>query len=298
MSWLPGQPLNVIVTPSDNLDQDQSVTNQLSHATPMTGTQRVAIEDIHFLKRDEMRGHRLALEYELAELGLKDQHIRSTVVVWGSARAKPVLKHAASAGRQGGGRSRCDDLDAWYQEAYEFGSIVSERGGALSPVGGFRDNVIATGGGPGLMEAANRGAKDAGAPSIGFNIQLPMEQQPNRYITPKLNFRFHYFAVRKMHFAMRANALAVFPGGFGTLDDLFELLTLKQTRKTRGMPVILFCKYYWKRVVDIEALVKYGTISEEDFEFFDTADTADTAEEGWNRMVERRLTVATPLSED
>lgn len=254
-----------------------------------------AVEDIPFLMRDEMRGHRLALEYERAELGLKDHHIRSTVVVFGSSRAKPAETLAEDAETGPAGSDGCDELHAWYEEARSFGRIVSERGGALTPVGGFRDNVITTGGGPGLMEAANRGASEAGAPSIGFNIRLPTEQKPNKYITAELNFHFHYFAVRKMHFAMRANALAVFPGGFGTLDELFEILTLKQTRTTRGMPVLLFCKTYWRTVVNFEALVKYGTISREDLAFFDIV---DTAEEGWDRMLERGLTTATPLRED
>ncbi len=255
-----------------------------------------SLSDTSFLMRDEMRGHRLALEYERAELGLKDQRIRSTVVVFGSARAKPTARRGGGSGehKQAGCFSG-SDLSDWYQEAREFGRIVSERGGALSPVGGFRDNVIATGGGPGLMEAANRGAHDAGAPSIGFNIRLPLEQVPNKYITPELSFNFHYFAVRKMHFAMRANALAVFPGGFGTLDELFEILTLKQTRKTRGMPVLLFCKQYWKTVVNFEALAEFGTISPDDLGLFEVV---DSAEEGWERMLENGLTVATPLRED
>ncbi|KUO66024.1 MAG: 3-isopropylmalate dehydrogenase [Alphaproteobacteria bacterium BRH_c36] len=253
------------------------------------------VEDIAFLLRDEMRGHRLALEYERAELELKDHHIRSTVVVFGSSRTKATEALFDDVESGPVDRTGCPGLHAWYEEARTFGRIITERGGALSPVGGFRDNVITTGGGPGLMEAANRGASEAGGPSIGFNIRLPTEQKPNKYITPELNFHFHYFAVRKMHFAMRANALAVFPGGFGTLDELFEILTLKQTRTTRGMPVLLFCKEYWRTVVNFEALVTYGTISREDLALFDIV---DTAEEGWDRMVERGLTTATPLRED
>lgn len=255
-----------------------------------------AFEDTQFLMRDEMRGHRLALEYERAEIGLKDQRIRSTVVVFGSARAKPTVgRRSSSAKSSQDHRSAKDDLSTWYQEARKFGGIISERGGALSSAGGFRDNVIATGGGPGIMEAANRGARDAGAPSIGFNIWLPQEQHPNKYVTPELSFHFRYFAVRKMHFAMRANALAVFPGGFGTLDELFEILTLKQTRKTRGMPVLLFCKHYWESVVDFGVLAKFEAISPEDLELFDIV---DSAEEGWERLLERGLTIATPLWEE
>lgn len=156
-------------------------------------------------------------------------------------------------------------LSIWYQEARNFGRIVSERGGSLAPEGNVRQNVIATGGGPGIMEAANRGADDAGAPSIGFNIVLPTEQEPNGFSTPNLTFRFHYVAVRKMHFAMRANALAIFPGGLGTMDELFEILTLKQTRKSAPMPIILFSRSYWRKVVNFDALADLGMIDPEEF---------------------------------
>ncbi len=191
------------------------------------------VEDVPFLMRDELRGHRLALEFERAELGLRDHRIRSTIVVFGSARV-------AASPQDPAGPQLYRDLNAWYEEARRFGHIVSERGGALHPIEGYRENVVTTGGGPGWMEAANRGASEAGAPTIGFNIQLPEEQRPNPYITPGLSFHFHYFAVRKMHFAMRANALAVFPGGLGTLDELFEILALKQTRKTVVCPCYFF----------------------------------------------------------
>ena len=159
---------------------------------------------------------------------------------------------------------------------------------------GTCENVITTGGGPGLMEAANRGAADAGAPTIGFNIRLPGEQRPNRYVTPGLSFNFHYFAVRKMHFAIRANALAVFPGGFGTMDELFEILTLKQTRKTHAMPVILFSRSYWKSLVNFPMLAEMGTIDDQDLELFEFA---DSAEEGWQALMKHGLTTQTPLRE-
>src|SRR6185437_10863274 len=136
---------------------------------------------------------------------------------------------------------------AIYEEARNFGRIASQRGGAFAPHDRWRDNVIATGGGPGIMEAANRGAYEIGAPSIGFNITLPHEQEPNPYTTPELTFQFHYFAMRKMHLAMRANALVVFPGGYGTLDELFEILTLEQTRKAPPAPVVLMGRAYWQR---------------------------------------------------
>ncbi|HEY1981041.1 MAG TPA: LOG family protein, partial [Xanthobacteraceae bacterium] len=169
-----------------------------------------------------MRGVRLQIEYAKAEERLRAWTVRSTVVVFGSARVRPGEGDLAVAG---GHSTR------WYEEARRFGRIVSERGGALISDRGIRDNVIATGGGPGIMEAANRGAADAGAPSIGYNIGLPREQEPNAYSTPDLTFQFHYFAIRKLHFAIRANALVAFPGGFGTFDELFELLTLIQTSK-------------------------------------------------------------------
>ena len=144
------------------------------------------------------------------------------------------------------------------------------------------------------MEAANRGAAEAGAPTIAFNISLPDEQPPNKYVTPKLSFQFRYFAIRKMHFAMRANALAVFPGGLGTMDELFEILTLKQTRKTPSMPVVLFCRSYWEEVVNFAALAELGTVSESDLTLFQIV---DSAEEGWQAMVKHGLTTQTPLRE-
>jgi uncharacterized protein (TIGR00730 family) len=163
----------------------------------------------------------------------------------------------------------------WYAEARRFARLASERGGALWPQEGIRDNVIATGGGPGIMEAANRGAADAGAPSVGLNITLPHEQRPNPYSTPDLTFRFHYFAMRKMHLAMRANALVVFPGGFGTLDELFELLTLKQTGKSPRIPVALFDSAYWTRIVNFDALVEEGMINRADLDLFCLCDDAE-----------------------
>ena len=211
----------------------------------------LAVEDTEFLLRDEMRSMRFAMEYAKPELLLREWGVRSTVVVFGSARvpspedAERLLREAVGAEALTAARKRAR-LARWYEEARRFGRIVSERGGALVRDSHPRDNVIATGGGPGIMEAANRGATDAGAPSIGFNITLPAEQQPNAYSTPELTFRFHYFAMRKMHLAMRANALAVFPGGFGTMDELFEILTLQQTRKAAAMPWVLFGRDFWR----------------------------------------------------
>jgi uncharacterized protein (TIGR00730 family) len=259
----------------------------------------LAVEDKEFLQKDELRAFRLALEFSKADLALAEMGIGSTVVVFGSSRvlspeqADKNVQEARGAGALKRTRQQ-KALSIWYQEARNFGRIVSERGGSLAPEGGIRQNVIATGGGPGIMEAANRGADDAGAPSIGFNIVLPTEQEPNGYSTPNLTFRFHYFAVRKMHFAMRANALAVFPGGFGTMDELFEILTLKQTRKSAPMPIILFSRSYWRKVVNFDALAALGMIDPTEFGLFDIV---DSAEEAWDVMVKRALPAHTPLKE-
>ena len=256
-------------------------------------------EDTDFLMREEMRANRLALEFAKAELGLQDRGIKSTVVVFGSSRALSPraakrLVQAAKSNEARATEKRLNQLAVWYEQAREFGRIASQRGGALSSEHGVCENVITTGGGPGIMEAANRGAAEVGAPSIGFNISLPTEQHPNKYLTPGLSFNFHYFAVRKMHFAMRANALAVFPGGFGTMDELFEILTLKQTRKTPSMPVVLFCRDYWENIVNFKALAELGTIDNRDLALFEIV---NSAEEGWQAMVKHGLTAQTPLRE-
>jgi uncharacterized protein (TIGR00730 family) len=230
---------------------------------------RLAALDPDFLLGDSMRGVRLQIEYAKAEERLRAWTVRSTIVVFGSARVRP----------DGAGAR-------WYEQARQFGKIASERGGALNSHHGVRDNVIATGGGPGIMEAANRGAVDAGAPSIGYNIGLPHEQEPNAYSTPDLTFQFHYFAIRKLHFAMRANALVAFPGGFGTLDELFEILTLMQTKKMPPVPVLLVDRAYWSRVINFEALVEAKTIDPADLDLFCFA---DDAEDGWGELVRCQL---------
>jgi uncharacterized protein (TIGR00730 family) len=259
----------------------------------------LAVDDTQFLLRDEMRSMRFAMEYSKPDLGLRDWGIRSTVVVFGSARI-PSPEQAALLVRNAVGgdairaAKRHAGLACWYDEARRFARLVSERGGAKATDGLPRDNVIATGGGPGVMEAANRGAADAGAPSIGFNITLPHEQEPNTYSTPELTFRFHYFAMRKMHLAMRANALAVFPGGFGTMDELFEILTLQQTRKAPPMPVVLFGRKFWNKALDFDALVDFGMVAETDLALFDIV---DDAEEAWSTLVRRGLKAHTPPAE-
>ena len=227
---------------------------------------RIAALDHDFLLSRDMRGVRFLLEYEKADRALLAHRIVSSIVVFGSARI-----------RENGPPQQA----RWYAEARTFGRIASERGGALAPEGQPRFNVIATGGGPGAMEAANRGARDAGAPTVGFNIRLPEEQEPNPYTTPELTFQFHYFAMRKMHLAMRANALVVFPGGFGTLDELFEILTLRQTRKARLIPIVLFAEAYWRSIINFDALATNGMIEAEDLKLFRFA---ESAEEAWTAL--------------
>jgi uncharacterized protein (TIGR00730 family) len=235
------------------------------------------------------RGHRLVEEFQRVDSVLRDMRIMSTVVVFGSSRVQ-----SASVRTQETPSIRPANTSsgpAWYEMARKFAKLVSQRGGAIGPPGSPLYNVIATGGGPGLMEAANRGACDAGAPSIGFNIVLPVAQPSNPYTTPELTFRFHYFAMRKMHLAMRANALAVFPGGFGTLDELFELLTLKQTGKGQAIPILLFDRSYWRNVVNFEALAAEDMISPQDLSLFDFA---DSEEEAWDTLLKRGLRAGPP----
>lgn len=242
---------------------------------------RLAALDQDFLLDDHQRGVRFLLEYEKAEQALRKWGVSSTIVVFGSARTTENGK-----GEHG----------RWYDAARKFAKIASERGGALDKDhNGHRDNVIATGGGGGIMEAANRGAADASAPSIGFNIRLPFEQEPNPYSTPELTFQFHYFGMRKMHFAMRAAALVVFPGGFGTFDELFELLTLVQTEKAPKLPIVLFDEAYWKEVVNFQHIADHGMISPDDVDLFQFA---STPEDAWERLVENGLEAADHAGRD
>ena len=255
----------------------------------------LAVEDTQFLLRDEMRAVRFALEYSKADLLLRDWGIRSTIIVFGSARVPSPERveawKATDSKVEAEQMQRLERQLGWYQAAREFGRIASERGGARAPRDRWRDNVIATGGGPGIMEAANRGAHEANAPSIGFNVRLPHEQFPNAYSTPELTFRFHYFAMRKMHLAMRANALVIFPGGFGTMDELFELLTLRQTNKAPEIPIVLFDTAYWQRLVNFDLLIEEGMIGRQDLELFDFADSAEAT---WEILVRRGLHAHSP----
>ncbi|MCO5131377.1 MAG: LOG family protein [Xanthobacteraceae bacterium] len=261
------------------------------NSPPASRSSLLAVEDTEFLLRDEMRAIRFGLEYAKPELELRDWGIRSTIIVFGSARvASPEQAEAAvAAARTDTERTRAEVMRKQaelYQIARAFAGIAARRGGSFAPKNRWRDNVIATGGGPGIMEAANRGAHEVGAPTIGFNITLPHEQAPNPYITPQLYFRFHYFAMRKMHLAMRANALAVFPGGFGTFDELFEVLTLQQTRKAPPAPIVLFHESYWRKVINFDALAEEGVIAAEDLKLFEFA---ETAEDGWASLTRRGL---------
>ena len=249
-------------------------SNEAQRSSP---SYRLAALDQDFLLGDAMRGVRFQLEFEKAERALKAWGVRSTIVVFGSARVREDGP---------GSQSR------WYDEARRFGVLASLQGGAVQDSGSVRDNVIATGGGPGIMAAANRGAAEAGAPSIGFNITLPNEQEPNPWSTPELTFRFHYFAMRKMHLAMRANALVVFPGGFGTFDELFEILTLRQTGKAPQVPVVLVDRSFWDSVITFDRLAAEGLIAPADLELFAYA---ETAEEAWAQLLAAGLEPGRPL---
>ena len=242
---------------------------------------RLAFADPEFLCRDELRPVRLQLELLKPELLMSEYGINSTIVLFGGARI-PSHENKANARTQ-----TLADLSRFYEEAREFSRIVTER----SLAAGSGENVIVTGGGPGVMEAGNRGAEEAGGVSIGLNIVLPHEQAPNAHVTPELSFNFHYFGIRKMHFLMRASAVVVFPGGFGTLDELFETLTLIQTGRMQRVPVLLFGREFWTRIVNWEALTDAGTISEDDvdlFRFVESAEEAVDVIDNWHLPATKR----------
>jgi len=235
---------------------------------------RLAFADDDFLCRDELRPVRLQLELLKPELLLSEYGITSTIVLFGGSRIpEPTRRETART-------PTLAALSEYYDEAREFARIMTER--SLAAGGG--DDIIVTGGGPGVMEAGNRGAADAGGVSIGLNIVLPHEQAPNAYVTPELCFNFHYFGIRKMHFLMRARAVAAFPGGFGTLDELFESLTLIQTGRMQKVPILLFGREFWNRIINWQALAEAGTIAEADldlFRFVETAAEAVAAIDSW-----------------
>ena len=261
-------------------------TQDLNESKEVADAYRLAFNDPEFLRRPETRGIRFQLELLKPELIQTEEGIHNTVVVFGSARFKSleeaqrryqeVSQLPSSAQNTEVLALAQRDLEnaSYYEAARKFAHLVSQAC-ASHPK---KDRLtICTGGGPGIMEAANRGAMEAGAPSVAMNISLPPEQAPNPYVTPGLSFQFHYFALRKMHFAMRAKALISFPGGFGTLDELFEILTLVQTRKVQATPVLLYGSDFWKRLIDFDWLVSSGTIAKEDLACFKYVDSPEEA---------------------
>ncbi|MCE2880519.1 MAG: TIGR00730 family Rossman fold protein [Comamonadaceae bacterium] len=247
---------------------------------------RLAFADPEFLLRRETRGLRMQLEMLKPDLEQQKLGIDNTIVVFGSARflspeqAEQDLQQALASGQaksiEQARRQVRNSL--YYAQAREFARLVARHSKDCAP---DQRLVICTGGGPGIMEAANRGAHDEGMPNVGLNIALPHEQGANPYITQALNFKFHYFAMRKMHFMMRAKALVAFPGGFGTLDELFEVLTLVQTRKAKPVPILLYASDYWKKLLSFDALLEAGAISSEDLSLFHYV---DDPQEAWQRI--------------
>jgi len=247
---------------------------------------RLAFTDTEFLLQPELRPVRMQLELLKPEMVQQAQGVRSTVVIFGSARIPPRdlaearLADASAAGDAAAVR-RAEmqlSMSRFYEEARRFAGLVTERSRRMA-----RPIYVCTGGGPGIMEAGNRGAHEIGGKSIGLNIVLPHEQQPNPYITPELCFQFHYFALRKMHFLMRSVALVAFPGGFGTLDELFEAMTLMQTGKCRRRPILMFGREFWTRLIDFDLLIETGMISPGDEKMFRFV---ETAEEAWAVLAE------------
>jgi uncharacterized protein (TIGR00730 family) len=296
-------------TPFPSANEDRLAT-RLDPDTPQTlsPSYRLSYEDPDFLMRDELRGTRLGLEFLKPDLLMRDRGIAATVVVFGSARIPDPEKAAArlEAAERLAANSPDVPEAAWrlqavrslvkkthyYDEARRLARMICTAEGQHSSDDACilqheaGSAVVVTGGGPGVMEAANRGAHDIGAESIGLNIVLPFEQAPNPYVTPHLCFNFHYFAIRKMHFLLRAIALVVFPGGFGTLDELFEVLTLIQTHKIKPIPVLLFSREYWERIIDFQAMVDEGVVSPADIEIFRYVETADEAWEVLKPVIE------------
>jgi uncharacterized protein (TIGR00730 family) len=245
---------------------------------------RLAFADPEFLLRRETRGLRMQLEMLKPDLAQKEHGIEHTVVVFGSARfrSEEDSHRELMRARESGDAQAIAKAEklvrnaAFYEQSRALARTITQFSATQAPEHKF---FICTGGGPGIMEAANRGAQEAGGISVGLNIALPHEQSPNPYITPDLSFKFHYFALRKMHFMMRAKALVAFPGGFGTLDELFETLTLVQCKKAKPVPIVLFGSNYWKRLFNPHVLVEEGVISEEDLDLFTYVDSVDDA---WN----------------
>jgi uncharacterized protein (TIGR00730 family) len=246
---------------------------------------RLAFTDEAFLLREDLRPVRMQLELLKPETILREEGVAATIVIFGSARLVPRVQAEDQLARaEHGGNEQAIaqarmalKMSHYYEEAREFSRLVTQASRTLE-----EKIVVCTGGGPGVMEAGNRGASEAGGPSIGLNIVLPHEQAPNPFITPRLCFQFHYFALRKMHFLMRSVALVCFPGGFGTLDEMFEVLTLTQTGKVRRRPIVLVGHEFWSRLIDWQWLVDTGMIAAEDLQLFHVV---ETAEEAWGVLV-------------
>ena len=260
-------------TPLAHADEDLERVKGVPHTQQtLAPTYRLAWNDPDFMTRRELRAVRLQLELLKPEMILAERGIRSTVILFGGARL-PEPGGKAWAAKNETQQKNLIKNSIYYEEARKFARLCSLH----SATSYYREFVVVTGGGPGVMEAGNRGADDVGAPSIGLNIVLPHEQAPNIYVTPELCFNFHYFAIRKMHFIMRAKAVAIFPGGFGTMDEFFETLTLIQTGRMERVPVILFGKEFWQKALDLDFLADQGTISPGDQNIIDYVDTADEA---------------------
>jgi hypothetical protein len=286
------------------LEEEDPQSSSLVQDIMQSPTYVLAEQDTNFLGSYEARGIRLELDYLKAELKMNEYGIKHTIVVFGSARiveAKTALKKLLDiekkVAKDPQNRALLRELyivermvgkSIYYDDARRFGSLVGKSGKAVEDC----SVTLMTGGGPGIMEAANRGAYDVGAKSIGLNIKLPHEQYPNPYITPDLCFLFHYFAIRKLHFLNRAKALVVYPGGFGTFDELFETLTLIQTHKTDEIPVVLIGKEYWQKSINFEFLKEEGVIAPEDMDIFYFADNAD---EAWDYIQTWHKKRGTPL---
>ncbi len=268
--------------PFRDSQQDRKTADQVP-STPQSEspTYRLAFVDDDFMLREELRPVRLQLELLKPELVMDEAGIKSTVVMFGGARIPEAAnKHTAQS-------ETLADLSKYYEEARLLAFKITQT----SLLNGGQDNIIVTGGGPGVMEAGNRGAAEAGGRSIGLNIVLPHEQVPNPYVTPELCFNFHYFALRKMHFLMRARAVCVFPGGFGTMDEMFEALTLIQTGRMEQVPFLLFGRTFWDRVINWKALAEAGVIADHDlslFRYVDTADEAIAAMDTWPNAGKKR----------
>ena len=266
--------------------EDAAAVKPTSRYEGADSSYRLAFTDTPFLLRDELRPVRMQLELLKPEIVLSEEGVAATVVIFGSARLVPrtIAAERLAAAEAGSdallvSRARMDLLmSRYYEEARDFAALVTQASKQLD-----EKIVVVTGGGPGIMEAGNRGASEAGGKSIGLNIVLPHEQEPNPYITPKLCFQFHYFAMRKMHFLMRSVALVCFPGGFGTLDEMFEVMTLTQTGKVRKRPIVLVGREFWTKLINFEWLVETGMIAADDLKLFHLVDTAD---EAWAVLVQ------------